>query len=78
MVDTGWGGRLSVIFAAGTMVTLGGNAVGVSSGTLGEGAGQFGWKTIAGAGRDAMGAGDVGGLAVMLEKMQQRVWMAEN
>ena len=64
VVDTGWGGRLSVIFAAGTMVTLGGNAVGVSLVTLGEGSGQSGWKKTAGAGRGAIGAGAVGGLAV--------------
>ena len=54
------------VFAAGTIVTLGGNAVGVSLGTLGEGAGQYGWKTIAGAGRGAMGAEYDGGLAVTL------------
>ena len=33
-VDTGWGGVFSGIFAVGTMVTLGVNAVGVSPGTL--------------------------------------------
>ena len=33
-VDTGWGGGLSGVFAAGTIFTLGGNAVGVSLGTL--------------------------------------------
>ena len=53
-VDTGWGGGLSGIFYVGTMVTLGGYDVGVSAGTLGEGAGQSGWKTTAGAGRGAM------------------------
>ena len=47
VVDTGLGGGLSGICAKGTMVTLGGNAVGVSLGTLGEGAGQSGWKTTA-------------------------------
>ena len=60
------------------MVTLGGNEVGVSAGTLGEGAGQSGWKTTAGAGRGALGAGAVGGLAVTLEKIGESVWMAEN
>ena len=63
------GGVLPGIFAAGTIVTLGGNSVGVSSGTLREGAGQSGCKTTAGAGRGAMGAGVVGGLVVTLEKM---------
>ena len=53
-VDTGLGGGLSGICAEVTMVTLGGNAVGVSLGTLGEGAGQSGWKTTAGAGRVTM------------------------
>ena len=45
LVDTCLGGGLSGIFAVGKMVTLGGNIVGVSSGTLGEGAGQSGWKS---------------------------------
>ena len=62
----------------GRMVTLGGNAVWVSSGTLGEGAGQSGWKTTAGARRGALGAGDVGVLAVTLKKMRESVWMAAN
>ena len=78
VVDTGWGWGLSGIFAVGTMFTLGGNAVGVSSVTLREGAGQSGWKTTAGAGRSAMGAGAVGGLSVILEKIRESVWMAEN
>ena len=60
------------------MVNLGGNSVGVSSGTLGEGAGQSGWKTTAGAGCGAMGAEAVGGLAVTLEKMRETVWMENN
>ena len=38
VVDTGLGGGFSGICAEGTMVTLGGNAVGVSLGTLREGA----------------------------------------
>ena len=66
-VETGLGGGLSGICAVGTMVTLGGNAVGVSSGTLREGAGQSGWKTTPCTGRSVMGAGSIGGLAVMLE-----------
>ena len=69
---------MSGIFAAGKMFTLRRNAVGVRSGTLGEGAGQYGWKTTAGTGSGAMGAGAVGGLAVTLEKMQESVWVAAN
>ena len=72
------GGGLSGIFDVGTLVTLGGNAVGVSLGTLREGAGQSGWKTIAGEGRGALGSGAVGGLAVTLEKILESVCMAEN
>ena len=77
-VDKCWGGGLSVIFAMGKMVPLGGNAVGVSSGTLREGAGKYGWKTTAGAGRGALVAGAVGGLAVTLEKFRESFWMADN
>ena len=77
-VDTGLGGGLSGISADGTMVTLGGNAVGVSGGTLGEGAGQSGWNTTAGEGRGSLRAGAVGGFAVTLEKMRESVLMAEN
>ena len=39
VMETGLGGGLSVICAEGTIFTLGVNAVGVSFGTLGEGAG---------------------------------------
>ena len=53
-LDTGLGGGLSDICAEVTMVTLGGNAVGVSLGTLGEGEGQYGWKMTAGEGRGAL------------------------
>ena len=77
-VETGLGGGLSGICAVGTMVTLGVNAVGVSSGTLGEGAGQSVWKTTAGEGRGALGEKSAGGLAVTLEKMRESVWMAAN
>ena len=66
------------IFSVGAMVTLSGTSVGVRSGILGEGAGQSGWKTTAGAGRGAMGVGAVGGIAVTLDKMQESVCMAEN
>ena len=65
---TGLGGGLLVICVAGTMVTLGGSAVGVRFSTLEEGAGQSGWHTTAGVGCDALGAGAIGGLAVKLEK----------
>ena len=67
------GGRLSGICAVGTIVTLGGNAVGVSSGTLGKGAGQSSLKTTAGVGRSATGAGAVGGLVVTMEKILESV-----
>ena len=68
VMDTGLFGGLLGICSKGTMVTLGGNAVGVSFGTLGEGAGQSGWKTTAGEGRGALRAGAVGGFAVTLDK----------
>ena len=63
------GGGLLGICVAGTMVTLGVSAVGVSVGTLGEGAGQSGWHTTAGVGRGALGSGAVGGLEVTSKKM---------
>ena len=77
-VCTGWGVGLSGVFAVGTMVTLGGNAVRLSSGTLKEGAGRSGWKITAGVGRGTLGEGAVEGLAVTLEKMRESVWMATN
>ena len=77
-VDIGWGGRLLGICAVGTMVTLGGNSVGVSSGTLREGSGQSGLKTTAGAERSSTVSEYVGVIAVMLEKMRESVWMASN
>ena len=67
---------MSGIFDVGTMVTLGENAVGVRSVNLREGAGKYGRKTTAGAGRGAIEAVYVGGLAVTLEKMQESFWMA--
>ena len=78
VMDTGLGGGLSGMCAAGIMGTLGGNAGGVILGNLGEGAGQSGWNKTAGEGRGALGAGAVGGVAVMLEKMRENVWMAAN
>ena len=78
VVETCLGGGLLGIRAEGKMVTLSGNAVGVSLGTLREGAGQFGWKTTAGEGCGSLRAGAFGGLAVTLEKMWESVWMTEN
>ena len=78
VMGTGLGGGLSGIWVVDTMVTLGGNAGGVSVGTLGAGAGQSFWSAPAGAGCGAFGAGDVGGLSVTLEKMRESVWMAAN
>ena len=72
------GGGFSDICLAGTMVTLGGNVVGVIFGTLGEGAGQSLWSTTTGEGRGAFRAGYIGVLAVTLEKMRESVWMAAN
>ena len=60
VMDTGLVGGLSGICVAGIMVTLGGNTVGVSCGTLGEGLGQFFWSTPAVEGRGVFGAGAVG------------------
>ena len=74
VMATGLGGGLSGICVAGTMVILGGNIVGVSFGTLREGAGKSVWISTAGEGCDAFRAGAVGGIAVTLES----VWMAAN
>ena len=76
--DTGWRGGLSGVSTEVTIVTLGGSAVGRSLGTFGEGSGQSGWTSTGGAGRGAMRAGAVGGIAVTLEKMRESVWMALN
>ena len=78
VMATGLGGGLSGICVAGTMVTLGGYSVGVSFGTLGEGAGQSVWITTAGEVHGAFRAGAVGGLTVRLEKMREIVCMAAN
>ena len=66
VMATGWGGGLSGICVAVTMVILGGNLVGVSFVTLGDGAGQSVWSTYVGEGRGAFRAEAVGGLAVTL------------
>ena len=60
LMEKGLGGGLLGMCAAGIIGTLGGNTVGVSLGTLGEGAGQSGWNTTAGEGRGALRAGAVG------------------
>ena len=73
VMSTDFGGGLSGICAESTMVTLGGNVVGVSFGTLGEGAGQSGWKTTAGEGRGVFGITAVGGFSVILEMMRKIV-----
>ena len=78
VMGTGLGGGLSGIWVAGNMVTLSGNEVGVSVGTLGDVAGQSVWSAPAGAGHIAFGLGAVGGLSVKLEKMRESVWMASN
>ena len=76
--DTGWGGGLLGVTTEGTIVTLRESAVGGSLGTLGRGAGKSGWTATGGAGRGVMGARAVGGMAVMLEKIQESAWMAAN
>ena len=78
VMGTGLGGRLSGVRVAGTMVTLGDNAGGVSVGTLGYGAGQSFWSAPAGAGGGVFGAFSVGGFSVTLEKMRKSVWVSEN
>ena len=66
------------MWVAGKMVTLGGNAGGVSFFTLREGAGQSFWSTSTGEGCGAFGVGSIGGFSVTLEKMCEIVWMAAN
>ena len=78
VMATGLGGGLSGIWVAGIIVTLGVNVGGVIFGILGECAGQSVWSMPAGEGRGAFRVGDVGGLAVTLEKMRESVWMAAN
>ena len=78
VMATGLGGGLLGICFEGTIVTIGGIAVGVRVGTLGKGAGQSVWITTAGEGRGALRAGAVGGLTVTLEKMRESVWIAAN
>ena len=77
-MGTGLGGGLLGLRVAGTMVTRGNNAGGVSVVTLGDGAGQSIWSAPAGAVRGVFGACDVGEFSVTLEKMHKSVWMAAN
>ena len=51
VMGTGLGGVLLGVRVAGTMATLGDNTVGVSVGTLVDGAGQSVWSAPAGVGR---------------------------
>ena len=69
VMGTGLGGGLSGFWVTGTMVTLGGNAGGVSIGTLRDGTGQSVWSSPAGAGPSAFGVGAVGVLSVTLKNM---------
>ena len=78
VMSTVLGGVLSVFRVAGTMVTLGVNAGGVSVGTLGDGAGQSVWSAPAGAGHSVFGVTSVGGFLVTLDKMRNSVWMVAN
>ena len=78
VMGTGLGGGLLDVRVAGTMVTLGDNAGGVSVGTLGYGPGQSIWSAPAGAVRGVFGACDVGEFSVTLEKMGESVWMVAN
>ena len=60
------------------MVTLGVNAVGVSVGTLGDGAGQSVWSAPAGASRDVFGVTAVREFSVTFEKVRDSFCMAAN
>ena len=74
----GLGGGFSCVRFAGTMVTLGVNAGGVSVGTLGDGTGQSVWSAPAGASSGVFEETDVGGFSVTFEKMCESFCMAEN
>ena len=78
VMGAGLGGGLSCVRFAGTMVTLGVNAGGVSVGTLGDGAGQSVWSAPAGASRGVFGVTAVGGFSVTFEKIRESVCMAVN
>ena len=78
VMGTGLGGGLFCVRFAGTMVTLGVNADGVSVGILGDGAGQSVWSSPAGASHGVFGVTAVGGLSVTFEKMRKSFCMAAN
>ena len=77
-MGTGLGVGLLCVRFAGTMVTLGVNAGGVSVSNLGDGAGQSVWSALAGASRGVFGVTDVRGFSVTFEKMGENVFMAAN
>ena len=78
VLAAGLGGGLWGICVEGTMVTIGGIAVGVRVGTLGEGAGQSVSNTTEGEGCSALRAVAVGGLTVAFDNMRESVWMEAN
>ena len=69
VMGTGLGWLLSCVRFAGIMVTLGVNAVGVSVGTLGDGAGQSVWSAPTGVSHGVFGVTAVGGFSVTFEMM---------
>ena len=77
-MGTGLGGGFLCVRFAGTMVTLGVNAGGVSIGTLRDDAGQSVWSAPAGASCGVLGITAVGGFLVTFEKMCESVCMAAN
>ena len=78
VMGTGLGGGLLCVSFAGTMVTLGVNAGGVSVGTLGDGAGQSVCSVPTGVSHSVFWVTAVGGFSVTFEKMRASVCMAEN
>ena len=78
VMGTGLVGGLSCVRFAGTMVTLGVNAGGVSIDTLGDGAGNSVWSAPGGSSRGVFGVTAVGGFSVTFEKMCEIFCMAAN
>ena len=78
VMGTGLGGGLSCVTFAGTMVTLGVNAGGMSVGNLGDGEGQSVWGAPAGASCGVFEVTAVGGFSVTFEKIRESVFMAAN
>ena len=78
VMGAGLGGGLSYVRFAGTMVTLGVNAGGVSVGTLRDGAGQSVWSASAGASRCVFCVRAVVGFSASFEKMRKSVCMRSN